>query len=95
MFEIKNNHSPNYLVDFFKLLFLKGLRSTYFHFFRIPSNSTHTKSALSLCGPLLWNSLPSNLTISYLLLFRKALTIFCSNIRSKAFLSSEESALYK
>ena len=48
--------------------------STYSHFFRITSNSTYTKSALSYCGPLLWNSLPLNLTsITSLLSFRKAL----------------------
>ena len=53
----------------------KRLRSTY-----SPSNSTYTKSALSYCGPLLWNSLPPNLTsITSLLTFHKPLKLCCSN----------------
>ena len=72
---MKNNHSPNYLADLLKLPPRKGLRSsTYSHFIRIPSNGTYVKSALSYCGPLLWNSLPPNLTsIPTLHSFRKAL----------------------
>ena len=75
MFKIKNDHSLNYLADFFKLPPRKGLRSsTYFNFSRIPSNSTHAKSALSYCGLLLWNFLPPNLSsITSLLSFRKTL----------------------
>ena len=75
MFKIKNDHSLNYLADFFKLPPRKGLRSsTYFIFSRIPSNSTYAKSALSYCGLLLWNSLFPNLSsITSLLSFRKAL----------------------
>ena len=46
----------------------------FFSFFRKTSNSTYVKLALSYCGPLLWNSLPPNLTsITSLLSFRKGL----------------------
>ena len=71
MFKVKNNHLPNYLADLFKFPSRKGLRSDYSHFFRIPSNSTHAKSALSY---LLWNSLLPNLTsVTSLLSFCKTL----------------------
>ena len=46
MFKIKNNHSPTYLTDFFKLLPRKRLKSTCFHFSKIPSNSNYAKLAL-------------------------------------------------
>ena len=73
MFEIKDNHSPNYLADLFKLPPRKELRSTNSHFFGIPSNSTYATSTLFYCELLLWNSLCPNLTsIASLLSFRKA-----------------------
>ena len=52
MFKLKNNHSPIFLADLLKLPLRKGLRSsTYFHFYRIPSNNTHAKSALPTVNP--------------------------------------------
>ena len=53
MFKIKNNLSPNYLADLFKLPPREGLRSTYFHFVKKPSNATYAEAELSFCVPLL------------------------------------------
>ena len=55
------------MLQFFVVPSRKELRFTYFHFFRIPSNSTYAKAALSYCGFLLWN---------FLLSFHKALKTF-------------------
>ena len=84
MFKIKNNHSPNYLADLSSCLLVRD-RYLLILIFRIPSNSTYAKSALSYCGPFYGTLFPpiSPLLLLPLLLlyfhFVKPLKLCCSN----------------
>ena len=97
MFEIENNHSPNYLADLSKLPLRKGLRSsTYSHFLgyfpivlmlnlHFPTVDPFYKIIIPPISPLLL----------FCFHFVKPSKSYCSNSSNRALLNKVESALYK
>ena len=80
MFKIKNNHSPNFLADLFKLPFRKGLRSsTYSHFLGYLPIVLMLKLHFPTVGPSMELSPPDLTSITSLLSFRKALKTLLFN----------------
>ena len=73
MFKIKNNHSPNYLADFFMLPPRKGVRSTYSHLLGYLPIVLMLNMHIPTVGPFYGTLFPPILPFINLLSFRKAL----------------------
>ena len=96
MFKIKNNHSPNYSADLFKLPLRMGLRSSnYSHFLGYLLIVLRLNLHFPTVGPF-YGTLPTILTsITFLLSFHEALRTLLFKRFVAVLLKNVESALHK